>query len=59
VVVSNSAGISLGGDLTFTTQPLPPTGTTLSATGITATNAALNGTANPNGASPQPISNTG
>src|SRR5205823_13724650 len=49
LVASNSAGISLGGDLTFATQPGPPTVTTLPASSITASNATLNGTANPIG----------
>jgi hypothetical protein len=49
LVASNSLGISLGSDLTFTTAAVAPTPTTLAASGITATNAALNGTVNPNG----------
>jgi len=49
LVASNSAGISLGSDLTFTTQPAPPAVTTLSASSITPTDATLNGTANPIG----------
>ena len=47
----NNVGSSLGGDQTFTTAPGAPTVTTLTASGVTATNATLNGTVNPgNGA---------
>jgi 6,7-dimethyl-8-ribityllumazine synthase len=49
LVASNSLGASLGSDLTFTTGAGVPTATTLSASGITATNATLNGTVNPDG----------
>ena len=50
LVASNSLGASLGGDLTFTTTEEAPTATTLPAIDITATNALLNGTVDPNGA---------
>ncbi len=51
IVGLNSAGMALGGDLTFTTPPLAPVVTTLMATSVTASNATLNGTVNPgNGA---------
>src|SRR5262249_33698606 len=43
LVASNSVGTSLGNDLTFTTSLGAPTPTTRSASGITATNATLNG----------------
>jgi len=46
----SSGGTTLGGDVTFTTSPQAPTVTTLTATSVTATNATLNGTVNPNGA---------
>ena len=49
LVASNSLGVASGADLTFTTSPLVPTVTTLAATGVTATNATLNGTVNPGG----------
>jgi hypothetical protein len=47
VVATNSSGSVTGGDLTFTTAPVNPTAITLAATGVTATNATLNGTVNP------------
>ena len=50
LVAANSAGTNFGGDMTFTTSPLAPTVTTLAATHITASNAILSGTVNPNGA---------
>jgi hypothetical protein len=50
LVASNSAGTSLGGDLTFSTIAAVPTVTTLAAGGVTPTNATLNGSVNPNGA---------
>src|SRR5262249_13324070 len=49
LVASNSAGLSLGGDLTFTT-PTPPIVTTLPATGVTPASVTLNAAVNPNGA---------
>jgi len=50
-VCSNSVGTIFGVQRTLTTTtPLPPTVTTLPASGVTATNATLNGTVNPNGA---------
>ena len=48
LVASNSAGTTLGADQTFTTVGFPAV-TTLAASGITATNATLNGTVNPKG----------
>jgi hypothetical protein len=52
LVATNSFGIALGADLTFAT-PLPvPIVTTLAASGITTTNATLNGSVNPNGFAP-------
>src|SRR5262249_53568940 len=50
LVASNSAGTTLGTDLTFTTSAAAPSATTLAATSITSTNATLNGSVNPNGA---------
>ncbi len=50
LVAANSLGTSLGSDVSFTTAIVPPTVTTLSASGLTLTNAALNGSVNPNGA---------
>jgi hypothetical protein len=48
-VGSNSAGTAFGTQQTFTTAAVPtPTVVTLPATGVTATNATLNGTVNPN-----------
>ena len=43
-MASNSAGSSLGSDLIFTTGPGAPKATTLAASGVTGTNATLNGT---------------
>ena len=50
LVVSNSAGTALGGDLSFTTGQQLPAVTTLAASSISASNAILNGTVNPQGA---------
>jgi hypothetical protein len=50
-IAENTAGISFGAVLTFTTTGGPPTMTTSAATNVTATSAILNGSANPNGAS--------
>jgi photosystem II stability/assembly factor-like uncharacterized protein len=50
LVAMNAAGSSVGADLTFTTSAGAPTVTSLPATSITASNATLNGTVNPNGA---------
>jgi hypothetical protein len=50
LVAGNSAGLSVSGDLTFTTGYLLPGVTTLAATDLTTTSATLNGTVNPNGA---------
>jgi hypothetical protein len=47
LVSSNSSGISLSGDQTFTSTIAIPTVATLAATSITATNATLNGVINP------------
>ncbi|MFA5794764.1 MAG: hypothetical protein WC980_06835, partial [Candidatus Brocadiia bacterium] len=51
MVATNSAGTSYGTDQTFntSTQPIPPTATTGSATNITYNSVTLTGTANPNG----------
>jgi len=46
----NTLGTSLGTDMTFTTSLAAPTVATLPASGISFTNATLNGTVNPNGA---------
>ena len=43
----NSAGTTLGADLTFTPPSCPPGGPTQPATGVTTTTATLNGTVNP------------
>lgn len=51
VVAANSAGTTVGNDLTFTTPVLPSAVTTLAATAVTATSATLNGLVNPNGVS--------
>ena len=51
VVASNSAGVTNGGDTTFTTAACTPTVTTNAATAIAATGATQNGTVNSNGAS--------
>ncbi|MCH8028668.1 MAG: hypothetical protein IH874_01895 [Candidatus Dadabacteria bacterium] len=51
-VAQNSAGISLGTDMSFTTPPppvVPPTVTTDPATSVGSSSATLNGTVNPNG----------
>ncbi|MHB8483784.1 MAG: beta strand repeat-containing protein [Nitrospiria bacterium] len=45
---NNAGGTSYGVDASFTTLPLPPAVTTLSATAIFQTTATLNGTVNPN-----------
>jgi hypothetical protein len=50
LVAGNSAGTNSGADLAFTSGPAAPTAATLPATSITATNATLNGSVNPNGA---------
>jgi hypothetical protein len=50
VVAMNSAGSSNGSDLTFTTTIAVPQATTLAATNITATNANLRASINPDGA---------
>ena len=47
LVASNSAGISVGADQTFNTSVVIPTVVTLPSSGITPTNATLNGTVNP------------
>src|SRR5262249_1007685 len=49
LVATNSLGTGLGNDVTFTSGAAAPTPTTLTASGITATNATMNGTVNPNG----------
>ncbi len=51
VVGVNGAGTTNGGDMTFTTLPVPPVVTTSAATGIGTTTATLNGTVNANNAS--------
>ncbi len=51
VVGQNSAGISRGSILSFTTSGVLPTVTTSTATSITSTSATLNGSVNPNGQS--------
>jgi hypothetical protein len=48
VVGQNTAGTTNGADLTFTTQPIPPTLTTTTASGISTTGATLNGIVNAN-----------
>jgi phosphodiesterase/alkaline phosphatase D-like protein len=48
-VAMNSAGTNLGGDQSLVTPALAPAATTLAASGVTASNAILNGTVNPNG----------
>jgi hypothetical protein len=48
--IQSGGVIRYGVDSTFTTSPLAPTVTTLPASAVTATNATLNGTVNPNGA---------
>ncbi|MGQ0506537.1 MAG: hypothetical protein ACT4TC_14585 [Myxococcaceae bacterium] len=47
-LASTAAGLSAGPLLSFVTPPLPPSVATAAATGVTATAATLNGTANPN-----------
>jgi len=47
IVAANSAGITNGADLTFTTPNGIPTVTTLAATDVTSTSATLNGMVNP------------
>jgi subtilisin family serine protease len=49
IMAENSQGTSYGADRTFTTKGPPPTVVTGSATGVTATEAILHGTVNPNG----------
>jgi len=49
IVETNSTGSTTGEDHTFTTTSNPPVATTGSATAVTATEAILHGTANPNG----------
>ncbi|MFH0889258.1 MAG: formylglycine-generating enzyme family protein [Planctomycetota bacterium] len=50
VVGINSAGTTLGNNLSFTTTALPPpSSTTNAATNVASTSATLNGTVNPNG----------
>jgi len=49
LVATNSAGSVSGADLKFTTPVLPAVATTLAASGLTPTNATLNGTVNPGG----------
>lgn len=48
LVATNGYGTNYGADLTFTTAPLAPSVTTLEATGISRTDATLNGSVNPN-----------
>ena len=49
VVATNSAGLSAGGDASFTTMTNPPTAVTLPATSVTGISAVLNAGVNPNG----------
>ncbi|MFH0889109.1 MAG: hypothetical protein V1871_07885 [Planctomycetota bacterium] len=49
VAATSTAGTSLGGNLTFTTTPAPPTCVINTADNITCISARLNGTVNPNG----------
>jgi DNA-binding beta-propeller fold protein YncE len=49
VVAANSTGTANGEDHEFTTPKAPPTATTGSATGVTTTEAVLQGTVNPHG----------
>ncbi len=51
VVGVNSAGTTNGSDMSFTTNPLPPSVATDIASGITSAGATLNGTVNANGVS--------
>ena len=48
-VATNSVGVSLGTDTTFTMQGIPPLVATLTPTNITTNSATLNGTVNPTG----------
>jgi len=50
VVASNSVGVTVGADATFTIPALTPIATTLPATGISVSSATLNAAVNPNGA---------
>ncbi len=50
VVASNSVGVVNGADSSFTTPATAPSATTLAAGGIAASNATLNASVNPNGA---------
>jgi len=50
IVASSAIGETVGGPVSFTTPPLPPTVTTGTATEIKDTQATLHGTVNPNGA---------
>ncbi len=50
LVAANSAGATNSADVSFTTAIAAPAVTTLAASGISATNATLNGAVNPNGA---------
>jgi len=49
VVATNTLGVALGSDMTFTTPAMAPTVATQPATSITAKGAALNATIDPNG----------
>src|SRR5439155_1373060 len=49
-IASNTAGPGFGAVLSFTTSTLPPSVTTLSATGVGAASATLQGSADPAGA---------
>jgi hypothetical protein len=51
LVASSSAGTSYGSDVSFTTSGSKPTVATAAANNITSSSVALNGSANPNGAS--------
>ncbi len=50
IVGSNSLGVFLGADQSFSTSANAPIATTLAATAVTTSGATLNGTVNPNGA---------
>jgi hypothetical protein len=50
VIASNSVGIVSGTDIAFTTLASAPVATSLAATGVAVSNATLNATVNPNGA---------
>lgn len=52
LIATNAGGAGAGGDVIFTTQPLPPSLTMEPASGITTSNATLNALVNPNGAPP-------